>query len=259
MNTSRATSIADSSAPHQHRGQFDVLRPGRALGDAPQIRVAGEWHQDLVQKPVDLGLGQGVGPLHLERVLRGQHEEGPGQRVASAARGDGVLLHRFEERALGPGRGAIDLVGKQHVREDRPWREAERAGLPVEDVRARDVAGHEVRRELDPPKGEAGDATERPHQQGLAEARHALEQDVAAGDERREHLRDDVVLTDDDLLESAVHSVELVAHVGPAGLKRRAVRGQGGVGAHPGDLTVKETSVLIRGTSRPEKRRCSFG
>ena len=62
------------------------------------------------------------------------------------------ILHGLQERRLGLGRGAIDLVGQHQVGENRASLEAH-AAPPVQvladDGRADDVGGHQVGRELD--------------------------------------------------------------------------------------------------------------
>jgi hypothetical protein len=45
--------------------------------------------------------------------------------VGLATGGDTPLLHRLEQRGLGLGRGAVDLVGEHDVCKDRPADEAE--------------------------------------------------------------------------------------------------------------------------------------
>ncbi len=74
---------------------------------------------DVEHEPVELGFGQRVSSFHLDRVLRGQHEERRVQRVTSPPDGDLVLLHRLEQRRLRLGRRAVDLVGQNHVGEHR--------------------------------------------------------------------------------------------------------------------------------------------
>ena len=69
----------------------------------------------LQQEAVDLRLGQRVGALLLDRVLRGQHQERVRQRERLAADGHLALLHRLEQRALHLGRRAVDLVGQDDV------------------------------------------------------------------------------------------------------------------------------------------------
>ena len=92
------------------------LLVGRRIGD-----------EDLEEEPVELGLGERVGPFLLDRVLRRQHEERVGQRVAVAADGHLPLLHRLQQRGLGLGGRPVDLVGQDQVREHRaPARTAAR-------------------------------------------------------------------------------------------------------------------------------------
>ena len=92
---------------------------------AAQLGARREADVQLEEEAVELRLGQRVGALHLDRVLRGQDEERSRQRVADRADGHGLLLHGFEQRRLGLGRGAVDLVGQHEVGEDRPGLELE--------------------------------------------------------------------------------------------------------------------------------------
>ncbi len=65
---------------------------------------------------------------------------------------DAALLHRLQERGLGLGRGASDLVRQEDVGEDRASLEREMffSGVAlVHHVTPHDVARHEVRRKLD--------------------------------------------------------------------------------------------------------------
>ena len=102
-----------------------------------------------------------------------------------AVDGDRALLHRLQQRRLGLGRGAVDLVGQQQLAEDRPARQREAAGLEVEQVGADDVARHQVGRELDAAEVQAEGAGEALGEEGLGRARRALQQDVAAGEQAR--------------------------------------------------------------------------
>ena len=74
---------------------------------------------DLEHEAVELGFGQRIGAFLLDRVLRGQDEEGLGQLVGRVADGDLPFLHGFEQGALHLGRGAVDFVGEDEVGEDR--------------------------------------------------------------------------------------------------------------------------------------------
>ena len=80
-------------------------RVARLLGQHPRLvrqrRVA---DLDPQREAVELGLGQRVGALVLDRVLGRDHHERRGQLVADAVDGDLVLLHRT--RAARPGSSA---------------------------------------------------------------------------------------------------------------------------------------------------------
>ena len=114
-------------SPVEHRRDLVLVDAGGEPIDPPLLLGLGIGDEDLEQEPVELGLGQGIGPLLLDRVLRGQHEERVGQGMAAAAGGDLPLLHRLEQGGLGLGRGAVDLVGQDQVGEDRPLDEAQLA------------------------------------------------------------------------------------------------------------------------------------
>jgi hypothetical protein len=66
-------------------------------------------------------------------------------------------------------------------------------------VRADDVGGHQVGRELDAAVGQPEALGERAHQQRLAEAGNPFEQDVPVGDEAGEHPVDHGLLADQHL------------------------------------------------------------
>ena len=81
------------------------------------------------------------------------------------------------------------------------------AVLLDEDVGADDVGRHQVRRELDAVERAVDDVRDGSHEHRLAQARHALEQRVAVGDEADQRLPDEVVLADDDRLDLATRSL----------------------------------------------------
>ena len=98
---------------------------GVLLDDAALVGQAGVVDLQLEEEAVELRLGQRVGALLLDGVLRGQHDERLVQPVALAGDGHRLLLHGLQQRGLRLGRRAVDLVGQQHVGEDRPAREDE--------------------------------------------------------------------------------------------------------------------------------------
>ncbi len=128
-------------------------------------------------------------------------KNGFGQRERLALRRHVALLHRLEERGLRLRRRPVDLVREDDVGEDGPLDEAEVAAagrrVLLDDLGARDVARHEVRRELDAREREVEGVRERADEERLGEARHAHEERVAAGEQRHEEALDGVVLPDD--------------------------------------------------------------
>ncbi len=74
-----------------------------------------------------------------------------------------------------------------------------------------DVAGHQVRGELDPREFAAETAGQRTHQQGLAQPGNAFEQDMAASDQRREHIVDHRILANQGSLQLMAHRLDQLA------------------------------------------------
>ena len=141
---------------------------------------------DAQHEAVELRFGQRIGALELVRVLRREDDEPVGQRQPLALHRHLALFHGFEQRRLGLRASAVHLVHQQDVREHRPRVEHELLLARVEDVHADDVARHQVRRALDALEAAAEAARERFRDQRLAEARRALQQDVAARETGRE-------------------------------------------------------------------------
>ena len=190
----------------------------------PHVRVVDE---QLEQEAVDLRLGQRVRALGLDRVLRREHQERRRHRMRLAADRHLALLHHLEQRRLHLGRRAVDLVGEQEVAEHRPQLGVEAAGVRPVDARADEVGGHEVGRELDAAEGAAEHVGERAHGQGLGEAGHALEQHVAAGQQRDQQALEHRVLADD-------HALDLVQRPLDGAANGNLVFGHGGDPASPG-------------------------
>ena len=185
---------------------------GQHLGLLFEGRVA---DQELEHEPVELGLGQRIGALLLDRVLRGDHHEGVGQRPRGALGGHLPFLHRLQQRRLRLGRRAVDLVGQEEVGEDRALAEPE--GTPVavgvEHQLAGDVGRHQVRRELHPLEVEVERLRQGLDQQGLGHARHALQQDVAAHQQRGDQAGQRALLADHDLADLVAQREHRVARV----------------------------------------------
>ncbi len=97
-----------------------------------------------------------------------------------------------------PGR-ELDFVGEDEVRKDRAAVGRELAGFRLEDHRADDIAGEKVGGELDALELDAEGDAEGLDEERLGEAGHALEEDVAVGEEGDEQVLDGGILADDGL------------------------------------------------------------
>ena len=105
-------------------------------------------HFDVDQEAIHLRLGQRIGALLLDRILRGQDQEQIRQLVRFARDRDLAFLHRLQQRRLDLGRCPIDLVGQDQIAEQRTGLELERSVLFAIDLRAGHVGGQQVGREL---------------------------------------------------------------------------------------------------------------
>ena len=156
----------------------------------------------LEHEAVHLRLGQRISAFLLDGILRGQHQERLLQLEGLVADGDLLFLHGFEQRALHLGGRAVDFVGQDEVGEDRAFARGEAAGLRIVNLRADDVGGQHVRRELQAREfhaacTSASDLTARV----LARPGHAFEQDVAVGQQADDQPLDQIILADDDFAE----------------------------------------------------------
>ena len=111
---------------------------------------------------------------------------------------DLALFHALEQRRLCLRRGAVDLVADDDIREHGSLLELEAPLDLVVDRDARHVGGQKVRGELDAAHARVHRRGQRLREHRLADARHVLDQQVAAGeehDDREVHL---LVLAGDD-------------------------------------------------------------
>ena len=99
-----------------HRLDAEQRRGGRhGIQDLALFLARRIANIHLKHEAVELRLGQLVGSLLLDRVLRRENKKGIGKRVAGVADRHLSLLHRFEQGALDLCRRAIDLIGKDEI------------------------------------------------------------------------------------------------------------------------------------------------
>src|SRR5439155_26882448 len=169
-----------------------------------RLRIADAQPQ---HEAIELCLGQREGAFVFDGVLGGDHQEGRRHRVGDPVDRRLALRHALEQRALGLGRGAVDLVGEDHLGHDRAWPELELLRLLVEDGESRHIGREQVRGELDAPERAADAAADGLGEHRLADTRHILDQDVALAEERDEGHADFAVLADDDALDVRDHAL----------------------------------------------------
>jgi hypothetical protein len=139
---------------------------------------------------VELRLGQRIGALVFDRVLRGDDDERPRQLVRVPVDRHVPLLHALEQAGLGLRRGPVHLVDEHHVGEHGAGPKLEAVLALVVDIRAHDVGRQKVGGALDARVLGVDRAGECTSQCGLADAGVVLDQDMALGEERHEHVAD---------------------------------------------------------------------
>ena len=187
----------------QHPLELRLVGRGRGGDDLLLFGLRRVVHEHVEHEAIELGLGQRIGPFELDRVLGRQHEEWQRQAERLTAGGDLFLLHGLEQRRLGLGRRPVDFVGQHDVGEHRPLDEPDQAlaaaGVLFDDVRAGDVARHEVGGELDAVELEVQHPGEARDQQRLGESRHPDQQHVSVREQRGEKLVHHRILPHDHL------------------------------------------------------------
>ena len=163
-------------------------------------------HQEAVQ----LRLGQRIGAFLLDGVLGGHDHEEFRQRVGHRAHGDLALAHGLEQRGLDLGRGPVDLVGQHQVVEQRPLAEHERPVLGPVDLRAGQVGGQQVGRELQTMKIPFHAVAQDLDRSGLGEPRCTLHQQMPVAQQRHEHAVQKRRLPDDEGGEVSLEADEVL-------------------------------------------------
>ncbi len=170
--------------------EFNLPRRGGEADDVVFLGFRRVTDKDIEHEAIELGFRERISTFLLDGVLRSHHEKGFRKMVLRPTGGDLMLLHRFEKRGLGLGRGTVDFVRKNGVGEDGAFDESQGplAGELVffNDFRARDIGGHQVGRELDAVEGERKRFGERRDEKRFGQAGNADEKAVSATKESNE-------------------------------------------------------------------------
>src|ERR1700674_5091737 len=166
--------------------------------------VRGIAHFDAHQKTVELRFRQGIGAVMLDRILRGDHEKRLRQWERLAVDADLRFVHGFKKRGLRARRGAVDFVGEDYVGENRAGTKFKITRFRIVDAHAEDIAGEQVRRELDALKAAVKGFCERLCESGLADARNVFDEQMTAREQRDEGELDGVFLAVDSARDGAL-------------------------------------------------------
>jgi hypothetical protein len=124
-----------------------------------------------------------------------------------------VVTECFQEGRLRFGGRPVDFIGEQELRENRPLAKLKAILARViagHDAGADDVGGHQIGRELDAAELEIEHPRQGLDELRLAEAGHAFQQHVPAGEDRDECGLDGPLLTDDYLPDGGAGLMEVV-------------------------------------------------
>ena len=117
----------------------------------------------------------------LQGILGGNHKKRLLQGPGFALYGDLLLFHGFQQRALGLGRGPIDLICQEHLSKHRTGVEMKRAGILVKNGNPQNIAGQHVTGKLNPLKIEIQAFGQHLGHSGFADTRQIFNQKVAFG------------------------------------------------------------------------------
>ena len=181
---------------------------GHAVHDFKFVGFAGVADGDFEEEAVELGFGKLVSSLLIDGVLGGEDEKGLGEEVGFVAEGDLPLLHCFEEGGLDFRGGAVDFVGKDDVGEDRAELWFEGSFLGIVDHGADEVGREEVGGELDSGEAEFHGSGEGVDGEGLGEAGHSFEEDMAVAEHADDEAIDEFFLSDEDAADFVFDAVD---------------------------------------------------
>ena len=205
----------DHPLARQHRTErMDHLLGGAQLQHATLGLGIGVSQADPHQEPVELVLREQVGALELVRVLGREHHERLLQCVDRAVDGDLGLIHGLQQRRLGPGGRPVDLVGEEDVGEYRTFLQHELTRGAIVDRHPQHICRDHVRRELDAAEGAVDAASDRRREDGLADARHILDQDMPAGEQAADDAIDGDLVAEIDAEDVLAEFVDR-AHASP--------------------------------------------
>ena len=179
---------------------------------------------DSHQKAVQLRFRQWKSADLISGILGGDDEKGLRQLAGLAFDGHLPFLHRFQQGALGLGRGAVDFVGQDQLGENRTGMEDEGLTLAFIHRRAQDVRRQQVAGELDALILQTQAASQGVSQSGFAHSGQVLDQQMTACQQTSHGQANGSLLTEDDRTYLSDHEIQAVlqigSHISPADVDR---------------------------------------
>ena len=163
-------------------------------------------HGQTDQKTVELGFRQQLCAGGACRVLCRDHDKRFGKPARCALDAHLPLFHNLEECRLGFGRGPVDLIGKQQIAEYGSFLKFKYTLLIVVHGETEQIAGEDIRRELDSPVIEGEHARKGGGERCLSNARYVLHQNMPSADDGSEHFLYDVLFSLDDAVYGFLNS-----------------------------------------------------
>lgn len=163
------------------------------------FRLARIIYLHLQEESIERRFRERIRTLFFERVHGGDHEERGREREGFSRDGNSAFLHGFKQGGLDFGRGAVDFVGNDDVRENRSLLNGKFPRLRTVGFGSYDIRRKEVGSELYANRVEIERLGQRFRDERLREARNSFEQNVAIGKKTYEKTSQKVFLTDDDV------------------------------------------------------------
>jgi len=145
-----------------------------------------------------LGFRKWKGADLVRRVLGGDDEEWLRKCSCFAFSGDLLLFHRFQQGTLCLRRGAVHLVGEDHLREYRAGVKRKDRCLPLENGDADDVRGQKIAGELNSLESQPQGSGQRVRKGRLSHPGNVFDQKMAASEKAGKSEADLPILAHDD-------------------------------------------------------------
>ena len=203
--------VAVNTASHGRDGTVGRLLPGMRMRLEPVEGIAEGGRLWLSGPNIMLGYMTAERPGELQRLEGEWHDSGD---IVSVDR-EGFLTVRGRAKRFAKIAGEMVSLGAVEILVHSLWPEERHAAVAVpgllEDLRSRDVGGHQIGSELDPLELQVEDLSDGADEERLGEARRPGDQAVAGGEQADQQLHGHVLLPDDDFRELLVDPIAALA------------------------------------------------